>query len=261
MATLLELTGGDFVKKIELISRKSELKHPMKLLPPSELPKSRHSSLLLWMVLIMIMLSGIMYIVFKVKEKHALSASFKIQNPKNASNPHHAVMGSEHFLETLQSQHSLGQFTYKTKIILPDTASSAMNREALWQQGQKQLTLVQATVHVAVDLSELTEQSFTGKRAPPIVLPPAHIISVQVDNLTSYDTKTGLPSTVQLGLSMTSEQSQDVEMQIEHDLCASGILQTATEDARQRVVALLVSEHVSRAVTTTDSALCRKSAS
>lgn len=262
MATLLELTGGDFVKKIELISRKSELKHPMKLLPPSELPKSRHSSLLLWMVLIMIMLSGIMYIVFKVKEKHTQSASSKIQNPKNASNSHHAVMGSEQFLETLQSQHSLGQFMYKTKIILPNTASSsATNREALWQQGQKQLTLVQATVHVAVDLSELTEQSFTGKRATPIMLPPARIISVQVDNLTSYDTKTGLPSTVQLGLSMTSEQSQDVEMQIEHDLCASGILQTATEDARQRVVALLVSEHVSRAVTTTDSALCRKSAS
>jgi hypothetical protein len=235
----------------------------MKSLLSSVSRKNRHSGLLIWVVLIMIMLSGMMYLGFKVNEKHALSASPKNQAQQVASNPQNAAMDSARLLETLQAQPLVGQFIYKTKIILPDTASPAIapNREALWQQGQKQLTLVQATVHVAVDLSELTLQSITGKKALSIVLPPASIIAMQVDNLTSYDTKTGLPSTVQLGLSMTSAQSQDIDLQIEHDLCASGVLQTATEDARQRVVGLLELAHVSKTVTTTDSSLCRRGAS
>ena len=235
----------------------------MKLLLPSVSRKHRHSGLLIWVVLILIMLSGMMYLGFKVNEKHALSASPKNQTKQVAANPHNATMDSAHLLERLQAQPLVGQFMYKTKIILPETASpsTAPNREALWQQGQKQLTLVQATVHVAVDLSELTLQSLAEPKTSSIVLPPVRIMDKQVDNLTSYDTKTGLPSTVQLGLSMTSAQSQDIDLQIEHDLCASGVLQTATENARQHVVALLRSEHLSRTVLTTDSSVCRISAS
>jgi hypothetical protein len=227
----------------------------MKSLPPSESPKSRHSDLLIWVVLIMIMLSGMMYLGFKVNEKHALFTSSNDQNQQTMSHPHSVAIASARLLETLVAQPLVGQLIYKTKIILPDTASpsTAPNRAALWQQGQSQLTLVLATVHVAVDLRELTQHSLAGTKTGSIVLPPARIIALQVDNLTSYDTKTGLPSTVQLGLSMTSAQSQDIELQVEHDLCASGILQTATEDARQRIIVLLRSEHISRTVSTTDS--------
>ena len=235
----------------------------MKSLLPLVSRKHRHSGLLIWVVLIMIMLSGMMYLGFKVNEIHALNASSDVAKQPTISHPQSQVNASEHLFKTLQAQPLVGQFIYKTKIFLPDTASpaTAPNREALWQQGQKQLTLVQATVHVAVDLSELTLQSITGEKALYIVLPPARIIAMQVDNLTSYDTKTGFPSTVQLGLSMTSAQSQDIDLQVERDLCASGVLQTATENARQRVVGLLELAHVSKTVTTTDSSLCRKSVS
>ncbi len=235
----------------------------MKSLKQFELPENRHSSLLIWVVLIIIMLSGIMYLGFKVNQKHALDSSSKGEKQLASSNPHHIENTPARVLEMLQAEQLAGSLIYKTKIILLDTTSqdSPLNRDALWQQGQKQLTLVQATVNVAVDLSELTLQSVTGKNATSVVLPPARIMTTQIDSLTSYDTKTGLPSTVQLGLSMTSAQEQDVELQIEHDLCASGVLQTSTEDARQRVVALLASKHIPRVVTTTDPVLCRKSAS
>jgi len=228
-----------------------------------EPPENRHSSLLLWVVLIIIMLSGIMYLAYKVNEKHALGRSSKSEKQQAPTVPYQAENTAARLLADLQAQSLVGDLVYKTKMILPDTSSqeALLNRDALWQQGQKQLTLVQATVHVAVDLSELTLQSITGKNSASITLPPARIMATQIDSLTTYDTKTGLPSTVQLGLSMTSAQEQDVELQIEHDLCASGVLQTSTEDARQRVVALLTSEHISRIVTTTDPVLCRKSAS
>ena len=235
----------------------------MKSLRQFESPENRHSSLLLWVVLAVIMLSGIMYLSFKANQKHALDSSSKGEKQLASSNPHHTENTTAHVLETLQAEQLVGSVIYKTKIILLDTTSqdSPLNREALWQQAQKQLTLVQATVHVAVDLSELTLQSVTGKNATSVVLPAARIMTTQIDNLTSYDTKTGLPSTVQLGLSMTSAQEQNVELQIEHDLCASGVLQTSTDDARQRVVTLLALKHISGVVTTTDPVLCRKSAS
>ncbi|MDE2420648.1 MAG: DUF4230 domain-containing protein [Gammaproteobacteria bacterium] len=212
----------------------------------------------------MIMLSGIMYLGFKVNEKHALRSSSKTgEQQPTSTNPHHTENTPAHVLEILQAEQLAGSLIYKTKIILLDTTSqdTSPNRDALWQQGQKQLTLVQATVHVAVDLSELTLQSITSKNATSVVLPPARIMTTEIDSLTSYDTKTGLPSTVQLGLSMTSAQEQDVKLQIEHDLCASGVLQTSTDDAQQRVVALLASKHIPSAVTTTDPVLCRKAAS
>ena len=203
-----------------------------------------------------------MYLGFKVNEKHALDSSAKGEK-QPSSNQHHIENTSAHVLEMLQAEQLAGSLIYKTKIILLDTASqdASLNRDALWQQGQKQLTLVQATVHVAVDLSELTSQSITGKNAASVILPPARIMETQIDSLTSYDTKTGLPSMVQLGLSMTSAQEQDVNLQIEHDLCASGVLQTATDDAHQRIVALLASKHITSVVTTTDPVLCRKAAS
>ncbi len=230
-----------------------------------EPPENRHSSLLLCVVLIIIMLSGVMYLAYKVNEKHALDLSSKSEKQQASTVPHQIENTSKHILKLLQAEPLVGNLIYKTKIILPDVTSTSQeslpNRDALWQQGQKQLTLVQATVSVAVDLSELTPQSMAGKNTDPIVLPPARITMKQIDSLTTYDTKTGLPSMVQLGLSMTSAQEQDVELQIEHDLCASGVLQTSTEDARQRVVALLTSEHISRVVTTTDPVLCRKSTS
>lgn len=226
------------------------------------MPQSRHSSLLLWVVLIMIMLSGMMYLGFKVNEQRALGSSSQGKKRLATSNSHDVASTNVHLLQTLQAQSLVGNLIYKTKMILPDVSQeTAPNPDALWQQGQKQLTLVQATVHVAVDLSTLTLQSLTGKNATSIVLPPARVMTTQMDSLTSYDTKTGLPSTVQLGLSMTSTQQQDIELQIEHDLCASGVLQAATEDARQRVVALLASARMSKTVMTTDPVLCRKNAS
>jgi hypothetical protein len=238
------------------------MKPSLKSSLPPVFQKKDHSGLLIWLVLIMIMLSGVMYLGFKVNEMHALNAFSKDQKNQNVSNPH-AALTSKPLIELLHAQPLVGQLIYKTNIIMPDPVSSAtsLNREALWQQGQKQLTLVQATVRVAVDLSELTLQSITDKKVKSIVLPPARIVAMQVDNLTHYDTKTGLPSTVQLGLSMTSAQSQDIELQVKHDLCESGVLQSATENARQYVAALLVSEHLSRTVMTTDSSVCRISAS
>jgi len=212
----------------------------------------------------MIMLSGVMYLGFKVNEKHALNAATKANQKKiNASNLHDAVSIPEHVLEVLHAQHLVGQLIYKTKILLPDATfqSTAPNRDALWQQGQQQLTFVQATVHVAVDLSELTTQSLSEKKPASILLPPARIAAVQIDSVTSYDIKTGLPSTVQLGLSMTNAQSQDIEAQIEHDVCTTGIFQIATEDSRQRVVAILDSIHVPMIVQVTDPVICRKSTS
>jgi hypothetical protein len=244
-------------------SRRSEFKHAMKSMSSSDSTNQPQSSLLIWVVLILIMLSGVMYLGFKVNQKHALDASSKGQKQQVAGSTHEDAMTSERLLEMLQAQSLVGQLIYKTKIILPDTSSlaTAPNRDALWQQGQKQLTLVEATVHVAIDLSDLLLQNLVEKNNTSVELPPARIISLQVDNLTSYDTQSGLPSTVQLGLSMTSAQSQDVELQIEHDLCASGILKTASEDARQHVAALLQSQHISRVVKTTDSVFCRKSPS
>lgn len=199
-----------------------------------------------------------------MNEKHALDALTKANQKKiNASNEHDTVSIPEHVLEVLQAEHLVGQLIYKTKILLPDATfqSTVPNRDALWQQGQQQLTFVQATVHVAVDLAELTTQTVTEKKPAFIVLPPARIAAVQVDNVTTYDIKTGLPSTVQLGLSMTSAQSQDIQAQIEHDVCTTGILQIATEDSRQRVVAILDSIHVPMIVNITDPVICRKSTS
>lgn len=235
----------------------------MKSLRLFDLPENRHSSLLLWVVLIMIMLSGVMYLTYKVNEKHALDRSSKSEKKQASTFPHQVENTAARLLVDLQAQSLVGDLVYKTKMILPDTSSqeASLNRDALWQQGQKQLTLVQATVHVAVDLSELTLQSITGKNSASITLPPARIMATQIDSLTTYDIKTGLPSTVQMGLSMTSAQEQSINLQIEHDLCASGVLQTSTEEAHQRVVALLASKHISSAVTTTDPVLCRKSAS
>lgn len=232
--------------------------------------KPRHSSLLLWSVLIMVMLSGLLYLGSKVKQQPILPSSEHSNHPSqnlpemtNAHPQQNVPQTFENILETLKSQQLFNPVVYKTSMILNDVATIdlAQNHDVLWQQGQQQLTLIKATVRAGVDLSELTAQSLSRKSPVTLHLPPARITLIQINNVTMYDIKTGKPSTVQLGLSLSSDQEKNIKAQIEHEFCQSEALQTATDDTRQHVISLLGAMGVSMIVRVAEPVGCVQAAS
>lgn len=223
--------------------------------------KSRHSSLLLWAVLILVMLSGLLYLGSKVKQHGFEKPREPSQNPLQhsiaATNPHLPQNISptfEKILTALQAQKTINPVVYKTSIVLTDELikEASRNHAALWQQGQQKLTFVKATVRAGVDLSELTEQSLSTNSPKTLHLPAARMTSTQIDNVTVYDVKTGQPSTVQLGLSLTSDQEKNIKAQVEREFCKSEVLRTATEDTQQHVIALLDAMNIAMIVRVTE---------
>ncbi|GAC1381110.1 MAG: hypothetical protein NVS3B3_24250 [Aquirhabdus sp.] len=242
--------------------------------PNQAASKPRHSSLLLWTVLIMVMLSGLMYLGSRVKEQR-MAKSTTPSNPSQnnplqdlpettkATPQKSAPQTFESILATLKSQQLINPVVYKTSLILKSDAASSdtQNQDALWQSGQHQLSLIKATVHAGIDLSELTVQSLSTKSPATIHLPPARISHTQINNVTMYDVKTGLPSTVQMGLSMTSDQEKNIKAQVEREFCQSEVLQAATEDTRQHVIALLDAMKITMVVRVSEPVGCQQAAS
>ncbi len=218
----------------------------MKSLPSVKLPRSHHSSLWVWLILLVIFLSGVMYLGFKINQRNALIAATKINSQKTNVYSHDAAADSKHVLQILRAQGLVGQSIYKTKILLPDANlnSTASDREGLWQPGQQQVVMVDATVRIAVDLTELKTQSISHKNPQSISLPRARIVAVKVHHVTSYDIKTGQPSIVQLGLSSSNTHSRNIKEEIQSDVCMTGMLPLADEASRQHVAALLDSMHI-----------------
>lgn len=252
------------------------MKSPKKL--PTDLSyamqKPRHSSLLLWAVLIMVMFSGFLYLGSKVKEQRMTKSSVHSNNLPNNSlqalpeatateSAKSVPLSFDKILTMLKSHQQINPVIYKSQMILKNDVNhdAAQNHDALWQSGQQQLTVVNATVHSGVDLSELTMQSLSTKAPATLYLPPARIMLTQIDNVTMYDVKTGLPSTVQMGLSLTSDQEKSIKAQIEQEFCQSEVLQTSTEDARQHVIALLEAIKLSMVVRVASPVGCQQAAS
>lgn len=232
--------------------------------------KPRHSSLLLWAVLIMVMLSGLLYVGSQVKELRMEKPFVPANNPSPdlsesiTSNPHKSVpLTFDKILATLKSQQLINPVLYKTHLILKSDGAhdDLQHRDALWQSGQRQFILIQATVRAGVDLSELTQQSLQVKSPAILHLPPARIQQTQIDRVTTYDVKTGQPSTVQMGLSLTSDQEKNIRTQIEQEFCQSGVLRTATEDTQQHVIELLDQMNVSLIVRVVEPIGCGPAAS
>jgi hypothetical protein len=224
--------------------------------------KPIHSSLLIWMVLIMVMLSGLLYLGVKIKQQRIVepsSTSKKPTQPLPSTNP----ISFEKALATLQAQQLIYPVVYKISVVMAGetTTDATQNPAALWEHGQQQLTFVKATVRAGVDLSELTMKNLNLKPSATLNLPPARIILNQIDNITTYDIKTGLPSTVQLGLSLTSAQERAIKAQIEHQFCQSDLLQTTTENTRQHVMAILATMNITMNVQAAESAGCLPAAS
>ncbi|GEM_PF-3228120 len=232
--------------------------------------KPRHSSLLIWAVLILVMLSGLLYLGSRVKQQRIVPSSEPSHDPSqhlpgtiNPNLPQNLSPNFEKIVSTLQAQHVINPVVYKTSLVLTDvvTTEANQNHVALWQQGQQQLNFVKATVHAGVDLSELSVQSLSMKPHVTLHLPPARITLTQIDNVTLYDVRTGQPSTVQMGLSLTSAQEQAIKAQIEREFCQSEVLQTTTEDTRQHVISLLDAMNISMIIRVTEPVGCQKTAS
>jgi hypothetical protein len=236
--------------------------------------KPRHSSLLLWAVLIMVMLSGLVYLGSKVEEQRMEKPSVLSNSPSAPSvqdlpettiaHPQKNVpLTFERILASLKSQQQINPVIYKTQIIIKNDESNdtAQNHDSLWQSGQQQITLIKATIRAGVDLSELSEQSLKTKSPATLHLPPARINLIQIDSVTVYDVKTGQPSTVQMGLSLTSDQEKNMKAQVEREFCQSEVLRTATEDTQQHVIALLDQMSVSMIVRVVEPAGCVQAAS
>ncbi len=232
--------------------------------------KPRHSSLLIWAVLILVMLSGLLYLGSRVKQQrivppseHSHDPSQHLPDATNTNLSQNLLPTFEKILATLQAQHVINPVVYKTSLVLTDvvTTEASQNHVALWQQGQQQLTFVKATVHAGVDLSELSVQSLTVKSPVTLLLPPARITLTQIDHVTLYDVRTGQPSTVQMGLSLTSAQEQAIKAQIEREFCQSEVLLTTTEDTRQHVISLLDAMNISMIIRVTEPVGCQKTSS
>ncbi len=231
----------------------------------------RHSSLLLWAVLIMVMLSGLVYLGSKVKEQRMEKPSVLSNSPSaNAvqdttiAHPQKSVpLTFERILASLKSQQQINPVIYKTQIIIKNDEANdtAQNHHSLWQSGQQQITLIKASVRAGVDLSELSSQSLKTKAPVTLHLPPARINLIQIDSVTVYDVKTGQPSTVQMGLSLTRDQEKNIKAQVEREFCQSEVLRTATEDTQQHVIALLDQMSVSMIVRVVEPVGCVQAAS
>jgi hypothetical protein len=143
---------------------------------------------------------------------------------------------------------------YSTQMILPQ--NSVQDENALWQPNQQQLTIVQGTVLAGVDLGELTRQNLNFSAPASLQLPLAQMISVHLDDVSTYDIKTGRKSAVQLGVSMTESQLEDVRQQMKRNACMSGILQNASESTRKQVDVLLKSMSIAMAVNITNPLPC-----
>lgn len=242
----------------------------MNSLHPSELSKNHHSNLLIWALLFMVMLSGLVYLGMKMKQRRLEHPTVPLNTPLQHSAVNTQVKPSqynvvqfENILAKLQGYKVSDPVVYKMSMVLNDDVKSSGNQDhiALWQQGQKQLTSVKATVHAGIDLGALNLQSLSTKPPVTIHLPPARITLIQIDHVTVYDVKTGQPSTVQLGLSLTNAQESAIKAQIEREFCRSEVLKTTTENTHRHVISLLNEMNLSIIVQVAEPMLCMQTAS
>ncbi|WP_162818076.1 DUF4230 domain-containing protein [Aquirhabdus parva] len=213
-----------------------------------------HSKFLMWIALIIIMLLGISYVGFKANKQHAASASSQDLTAAASVSSPPMVTPADRILSTLPQLNVLVPVLYSTQMILPQI--SVQDGSALWQPNQQQLTIVQGTVLAGVDLSELTRANLNLSAPASLQLPLAEMISVHLDDVSTYDIKTGQKSAVQLGTSMTESQLEEVRQQMKHNACMSGILQNSSESTRKEVEVLLKSMNIDMTVNVTNPLPC-----
>ncbi len=198
-----------------------------------------HSKFLMWIALIVILLLGVSYLAFKANKLHASNNLTQDMTAPAVIDTTSTASPTEQILSTLPQLNVLVPVLYSTQMILPENA--VQDGSALWQPNQQQLTIVQGTVLAGVDLNELTRQNLNFASPASLQLPLAQILAVHLDDVSTYDIQTGQKSTVQLGVSMTESQLEDVRRQMKRNACMAGILQTASDSTRKHVDVLLKS--------------------
>lgn len=200
---------------------------------PRESYRPRSGSALPWLILAMV-LFGVGVYMFRGPIANILRPPVGVQAiaPVAAPAPT-AVAVTVTSSSVLRRVSQVGRLeSVEMKIETVVTAEKAGKWYKIWQDAQKAVLVGEGNVTAGVDLGDLKASdiivSDDGKSVQ-IKLPPAQILSTNLQRVQVYDTDTGLFGTVNLDPKLIDQANGESRVKLQATACESNILAQATD--------------------------------
>ncbi len=183
---------------------------------------------------------------------------------KNQQDIIHTV-SKEGVISQIQELSRLQTISYNIDTVI--TSEKEGSWQTLWQDKQKALFIAHGKVQAGMDLSLLSadmldirfaeglkeNEKTIDKATIYIDLPKAQIFEVYLDNIEVYDWQTGMMGMVDTDPKILTQAQASAKNQVLKTACKNGILQTATDNAKQQISHLFTLTGVKVVVKTTES--------
>lgn len=147
------------------------------------------------------------------------------QQPEKST---HTIAQTETVLQQIRELNRLESNAFYVESIIKTEKQG--NWYALWQDRQTAIFIAKGNVRAGVNLNKLSAKNVqqVGNQIT-LQLPPAEILSVQLDNIEVFDLKTGLFNVYQADMSVLTTVQAQAKQQILQQACRNGILQNAQQ--------------------------------
>lgn len=201
---------------------------------PHSIDRQRSSNVLPWILLVLVLLGGGVYFGRERIARFLISAT-PTQSPASSI----STLTGPGVLRRIQSLNNLETVAFRIETVV--TSDKAGTWWKLWQDKQSAVFIADGTVIAGIDLSELQPQdvevSSDGTRVR-VTLPAAKILHTNLENMRTYDYKTGLFGLVNLDPKLLEQAQQDARARIQETACTSDILTTATSNGQRQIEGL-----------------------
>lgn len=150
------------------------------------------------------------------------------------STPTHTISQSESVLQQIRQLNRLESNAFYVESIIKTEKQG--HWYALWQDSQTAIFIAKGNVRAGLNLDRLSAKNVQsiGDKIH-IKLPPAEILSVQLDSIEVFDLKTGLFNVYQADMSVLPAVQAQAKQQILQQACRNQILPNAQQHSVRQI--------------------------
>jgi len=214
-----------------------------------------------WLLLAIVLFSGGVY-TFRSRIADILKPPIPvIQAPVSAAAPVSTAVGvtvtSSSILRKISQVSRLESVEMKISTVV--TAKKDGTGWKLWQDAQKAVLIGEGTVTAGVNLGDLKPSDVTVSadgRTVQINLPPAEILSTNLERTETYDTETGLFGTINIDPKLLDQARAEARGKLQATACEANVLQQATQSSKRQMENLITMMGLEAEITSSSPASC-----
>ncbi|QMT33620.1 DUF4230 domain-containing protein [Conchiformibius steedae DSM 2580] len=155
-------------------------------------------------------------------------------NSKKEDIPAHTVMSQSSVLAKIRELNRLESTAFYIDTIIRTEKEG--NWYTLWQDSQKGIFVAKGNAVAGIDLNKLVESNISVLDERIVIqLPPAQILSVQLDHIEVYDWRTGAFNLLKADTGVLDTVQVQAKQQLLQQACANGILRHARERSQEQI--------------------------